>query len=463
MTTTVRRPPILSHSPDSHAGVARALLVLAIPVLAEHLLHMLVGLNDTYLANHLDAHSADAAAAVGTISSFNWFLGLLVAAVGTGSTAIIARATGAKHRRLANNVTGQSVSASLVIGIALAILLFLFAHPASIMTGLSPTAAGYAYSYLRLLSPSVPFMMLMLIANACLRGAGDTLTPALVMICVDVVNVIFSWGLTYGYFGLPHMGFNGIAAGTVIAYVVGGLIQLVVLLSGVGRVRLFRHRLAPHWHTLRRLLKIGLPSGLENLLGWGAQFAVLIIINTLDPTSRMPAAHRNAVVIESASYLVGFAFATAAATMVGQSLGAKDPRRATRSAYAAYAFAGSFMTLMGLVFILLGQYPARWMSPDPVIQDLTARCLFITGFCQAGFAASLVFSGSLRGAGDTLAAMLLNLSSVIFIRLGGTLVVGYYLHKPLSVIWIILSADLFTRGALVYGRFLQGKWRHTEV
>ncbi|HZZ43345.1 MAG TPA: MATE family efflux transporter, partial [Tepidisphaeraceae bacterium] len=449
--------------PDSHAGVARSLLALSLPVLAEHLLHMLVGINDTYLANHLPSHSADAAAAVGTISSFIWFLGLLCAAVGTGSTAIIARATGAKHRRLSNNVTGQSVSSAVVIGIALALLLFFLAKPASILTGLSPTAVGFAYSYLRLLAPSVPFMMLMLIANACLRGAGDTLTPAIVMIIVDIVNVIFSWGLTYGYWHLPNLGFNGIAAGTTIAYIAGGVIQLAVLLSGAGRAKLFPHRLTPHWHTLKRLLRIGLPSGLENLLGWGAQFIVLIIINTLDPTSRMPAAHRNAVVIESASYLVGFAFATAAATMVGQSLGMKDPRRAARSAYAAYAFAGSFMTLMGLFFIFFGKYPSQWMSPDPYIQHLTTKCLFITGFCQSGFAASLIFSGSLRGAGDTLAAMLLNLSSILSIRLLGALIVGYYLRLSLPAIWIVLSAELFTRGLLIYGRFVQGKWRHTEV
>jgi putative MATE family efflux protein len=461
MTATTNR--LASSHADSHFGVARSLLVLALPVLAEHLLHMLVGMSDTYLANHLPADQADAAAAVGTVSSFTWFLGLLVGAIGTGSTAIIARATGARHRRLANSVTGQSVSTAVAVGVALALLLFFFAYPATLMTGLSAPARVFAYDFLRTLSWSVPFMMLMLVANACLRGAGDTLTPALVMIAVDVLNVFFSFGLTYGKWGLPNWGFDGIAAGTAIAYVCGGLIQLTVLLTGVGRVRLYRHRLAPHWTTLKRLLRIGLPSGLENLIGWSAQFGVLIVINTLDPTSRMPAAHRNAVVIESASYLVGFAFATAAATMVGQSLGMKDPRRATRSAYAAYAFGGSFMTLMGVVFILFGSYPARWMSPDPEVQRLTTDCLFITGFCQAGFAASLVFSGSLRGAGDTLAAMLLNLSSILLIRLCGGLIVGKYLGLGLSAIWVVLSAELFTRGVLVYARFLQGKWKHSVV
>ncbi len=87
--------------------------MLAVPVWVEQSLHMLVGLNDTYLANHLPAHAADAGAAVGTITYFLWFIGLLVGSVGTGSTAIISRARGSRHRRLANRVVGQSVTAAV--------------------------------------------------------------------------------------------------------------------------------------------------------------------------------------------------------------------------------------------------------------------------------------------------------------------------------------------------------------
>ena len=103
---------------QSTASLLRQLGWLALPVLAEHLLHMFVGLNDTYLANHLSTDAAAATAAVGTISYIIWFVGLIVGAVGTGSTAIIARATGARHRSLANSVCGQSMSASIILGVA---------------------------------------------------------------------------------------------------------------------------------------------------------------------------------------------------------------------------------------------------------------------------------------------------------------------------------------------------------
>jgi putative MATE family efflux protein len=445
-------------------ALLRQLLWLALPVLAEHVLHMVVGLTDTYLANHLPGDAAAATAAVGTVSYVLWFTGLMVGAIGTGSTAIIARAVGAKHRRLANSVCGQSVTAAAAFGAALGLLVYLAAEPIVRLTGLSPAGQGFALTYLRMLAISMPFSTVMFVANACLRGAGDTISPAAAMIVVDVVNVALSFGLTYGWWGLPEMGFRGIAAGTAVAYVVGGLIQFAVLVVGRGGVRLHLHRLRPHWHTLRRVLRIGIPSGAEGLLSWLAQFGVVIVINRLDPTSAWAAAHMNAIRIESVSYMAGFAVATAAATLVGQSLGRKDPRRAARAAYLSYAVGGGFMTFCGLLFILFAHVPAQWISADAHIAELTATCLFLAGWVQCGFAAAAIFSGALRGAGDTVAVMLINLASVILVRFAGVLVVALWFRAGgLAGIWMVLCAELVVRGALVYGRFLHGGWKHVEV
>ena len=103
-----------------------------------------------------------------------------------------------------------------------------------------------------MLTPSVPFLVAMFVANACLRGAGDTLTPAISMIVVDIVNIVFTWGFTRGLFGLPNLGFDGIAIGTVIAYIAGGVLQIVVLLVGRGGIKLHIHRLRPHLLPLCR-------------------------------------------------------------------------------------------------------------------------------------------------------------------------------------------------------------------
>jgi putative MATE family efflux protein len=446
-------------------GLLRVVLALALPALAEQIFNFLVGLNDTWLANNLPKDIAPSAtAAVGTISYLLWFIGLIVSAVGTGSTALISRAKGARHRRIANSVCGQSVSAALLLGIVLGAVLYVWAEFWVGLTGLSPDARVFALSYLRMLAFSVPFLTVMFVANACLRGAGDTLTPAISMIAVNLINMAFSFGLTYGWWGLPRMGFNGIAAGTVIAYVIGGLLQFAVLISGRGGLRLHWHRLRPHWHTLKRIFRIGVPAGVEGLLIWIAQFAIVIVINKMDTTNVTAAAHLNAVKIEAFSYLPGWAFATAAATLVGQSLGMKDPRRAKRGAYLSYALGGGIMTLCGVAFILFGRHFATWMLPNqPAVAALTAQCLFVTGFIQSGFAASMIFSGALRGAGDTVAVMTINLLSTIVLRLAGVLIVVFIFKQGLIAVWVVLAGELFIRGLLGWLRFERGRWRHLDV
>jgi putative MATE family efflux protein len=459
-------PPTLD---DARAGrspnreLLGQLLRLTGPLVAEQALHLAVGLTDVYVAGHLPRQTAAAQAAVGSIAYILWLLTLVAGTLGIGSTALISRAVGARHRRLANSVCGQTVTAALIAGAALGAVCLVAAGPIADLTGLAGDAHVFARSYMRILSVALPLSTLMLAANACLRGAGDTLTPAISMIVVDSLNVLLTVGLSRGRFGMPDMGFDGIAVGTAAAYLAGGLLQFGVLLSGRGKLRLHLHRLRPHWHTMRRILRIGLPAGLENLLGWGANFVILKIINEVDRTNVMGSAHICTIRIEAMSFLCGYAVATATATMVGQSLGARDPARATRAAYLAFAVGGGVMALWGLMFVLFPGFFAGWLATDPQVAALSARCLFITGFAQVGFAAYLVFSFALRGAGDTVAAMAISLASILGLRLSGAVIAGWWLHQGLAAIWIVLAAELVVRGSLVYGRFLHGGWRTAKV
>src|SRR5688572_5496209 len=192
---TAQPLPLEYSAKEERGRLLRQLVWLSVPVLAENALHMLVGFTDTWLANHLpDTPNLrpDAASAVGTISYLIWFIGLVVGAIATGSTALIARAVGAKHRSLANAVCGQSVILSILLGLLLGAFLYFGADQLVIATRLQGEAAQhFAASYARMLSFCLPFNTLMLVANACLRGAGDTLSPAISMIVVDVVNMFF--------------------------------------------------------------------------------------------------------------------------------------------------------------------------------------------------------------------------------------------------------------------------------
>ena len=462
LTGAGQKPAPLSYAPSARP-LLPALLFLALPVVAENMLHMMVGLTDVYLASHLPTNAAPATAAVGSIGYVLWLIGLIAGAIGTGSTDIIARAKGARHQSLANSVCGQSVTASVFTGAILAAVFILGAVPAAALTGLEGDAHAYALFYIRILSLSLPFSILMYAASACLRGAGDSATPAVAMIIVDIVNMAFSTALARGWWGFPVLGFRGIAIGTVIAYIVGGVLLFVILLSGRGALRLHLHRLRPHWLTLKRITRIGLPSGAETLLTWTAQFLVIIVINSADPTNVMSAAHIIAVRVEALSYMIGFACATAAATLVGQSLGMNDIPRARRSAYLAYAVGGAAMATCGVLFILFGRVFTGVMTNVPAVANLAATCLFITAFTQPGFAAAIIFAGALRGAGDTLWAMLLNLTTILLVRLAGVLIVGWWLKMGLPAIWIVLAAELSIRGLCVFLRFLHGGWKHVRV
>jgi putative MATE family efflux protein len=372
---------------------------------------------------------------------------------------------GARHRGLASSVTGQSVSLSLLAGTILGVVLFVFGPYIVRIRALDGVAQVLALKYLQLLAISLPFSTLMFVGASCLRGGGDTLTPAMAMVVVDVVNIVTSFALCRGWFGLPEMGFVGIAIGTIIAYIAGGVIIFLALLRGRegGAVKLYLHRMRLHWHTMKRLLRVGLPSGTEGLISWAANFGVVIIINQADRTNAMAAAHINAIRIESLSFMTGFAVATAVATMVGQSLGAKQPERASRAAWLGYAVGGGAMTAMGVLFMLFSHPFARFLSDDPTIERLTAQCLQITGAIQGLFAMAAIFGGALRGAGDTLAMMLLWLASVVLVRFTGVMIVGLWLDMGLAAIWIVLAAELCTRGLLVLGRFLHGGWKRIEV
>ena len=455
-------PPITPAPAPPREQLFRALVILAIPVLAENVLNILVGLNDAYLANHLPEDiRVDATAAVGTVAYLLWFVGLFSAAVGTGATAIIARAIGARHRTRAHAACGQAMLLAAALGVSLGAL-FYFAAPAiTSVAGLEERAALIALEYLRIFAPFAPAMLLLFVANSCLRGAGDTRTPAAAMILVNLVNIALTWSLSYGLFGLPEMGFRGIALGTGIAYAFGAAMQVTILFTGYAGLRLRAHRLRFHGREMLRVLRIGLPAGGEQVLMWSVNFYLVHVVNKLDVVSS--AAHFNAIRLESLSFTTGFAVGIATSTMVGQSLGMGDVARAKRVARYGFFLGAGAMGVIGVLFILAATLFASFISEDPAVRELTARCLFFAGFIQVGFGAYIIYASALRGAGDTRGAMYVNIFSVVGVRLLGVYIVGQYFQLGLAAIWLVLCGELALRGVLMYARFAQGKWQTIEV
>ena len=368
----------------------------------------------------------------------------------------------------------------MLAGSALAVLLGAVVYPLldQIVTlmQLKGYAHGQAVRYLQIVLPTLPFIMLIEVGFACLRGAGDMVSGLITMAIVNTVNVVVSVGLLLGIGPLPELGWEGLAYGTAAAQVVGGSIVLLLLLAGRYRLKLRLSKLRPDGTMLRRLLRIGIPGGFDSVSVVGCQLWFLGVINSLGTLHS--AAHGIGVRIEALAFMPGFAFQMAAATMAGQYLGAKDEHRAARSLMYACITGGGLMVSIGVVMFVgavpLSEFFQGGQSTD--VSELAARLVRIAACAMPALALTMILSGGLRGAGDTRWPLVFTFIGMLGFRLP---LAYYWALEPFSIAWLGITipclgwgvvgawyamvVDVSVRCLLVLWRYWHGGWRKIEV
>jgi putative MATE family efflux protein len=446
-------------------SIRRQLLTLAIWPLLENLLGFAVSATDQILAGRLAGemtrvHALDALAVGGY---FAWFLMIAQSAVSTGGLALIARATGAGDAALARRALGQAV----LLGVALGGLVTIAARAAIPWFvrafSLEGETAAMAAEYLGIVSLSAPLTGFLFAANAGLRGSGDTRTPFKVMTLVNLTNIFTSWLFTFGPAPWGGHGVGGLAAGTLLGWAVGAVTLAVVLWRRNEGLALDRGGLRPHRETSARILRVGLPSAVEILGMWSMNVVLLRLVATL-PQQGALGAHMLTIRAESLSFLPGFAFGAAAATLAGQYLGLGDPARAKAATREAWKAGAALMTLIGLLFILFPRPIIGVFVPDSALHmNLAAPLLMMCGFCQPLLATTLILKTTFRGTGDTRAVMRYSYASMFVFRilLAWTLVRGFGLG--LFWIWVCMFADVFVQAIVFWRRFHGEKWLKARV
>lgn len=478
----------------------QAIWVLSWPVLVESFLNAFVGLVDTTLAASLSEAATDA---VGAASYFLWFISLVGMALGVGVTALVARSMGKGRVASASAAVGQSTLLSLVAGCSVGLLIFFAAPWIATILQLDGEAREGAITYLQILAFGVPAQTFLLCGVAACRGAGDAVRPLLIMAVINLANVVSSFLLSGANLGITEagpdgevitrviipgfpvfeLGLGGIAWGTVIAWNLGALLMAVVLVKGMHGVRLMMRRIKPHRATMVRLIRISIPSGVETFGMWFGNFLIIMIVGSFAAQGLL-GSHIVAIRIEAFSFLPGFAMSMAASTLAGQYLGAGSPRLARMAIFRCTAISASIMFCFGLLFIFFGEQITGIFSQQPTHLELVPKLLLICGITQVPFAISICIRGSLRGAGDTRAVMILTWVSTYAIRLplayfcsGVDLVIfGRTFDNPFPVLeilfglepgliglWIALCAEHITRALMFLWRFLQGGWVHVRV
>ena len=438
---------------------------LAIWPFFEQVLNFLIGAVDTILAGHMHPAAVSATEAIAVGAYVGWGVSLVQVSVGIGASAIVARAIGGRHRRAANAALGQSLIMAVAVGVLIGGTMYGAARWVASIMGTTGLALDFSTQYLRILCLAAPASGVLFVGSACLRAAGDTRSPFIVLAIVNVVNAVLSAILVYGPAPIGGHRVAGIALGTAVAWAAGACLILWVLIAGNAGIRLRLIRLRPHGLMMVRIVRVGLPNLFESASFWTGNFLVVTFVGLIGSKLQPGAlaAHVIAVRVEAISYLPGVALATAASTLTGQYLGLGDPHRARRAAMRCAGVAMAVMASMGLVFWLAPEALVRVVTSEASLLEMAPHLLRICAPVQVFFAMSIVLSNAMRGAGATRSTMLVSSFSVWMVRVPAAYTLGVVMGYGLNGLWLALCAELVLRGTLFAIQFWRGRWAKAQV
>ena len=456
------------------APLRTTMLRLAWPVFVEQLLNFLVSFTDTFLAGFI---SKEATTAVGLAAYVSWLASNIFSLVSTGTVAVVARHWGAGEFESAGRAANRAVAIATLVGIAVYVLIWFAAPSYAALMRLEGATAEMVVRFLRIDGAGYLFSCLTVAGAAALRGTGQMRVPMMILGFVSVLNVVITtllsgvgpaeWLSISARLGITGFGLDGIAYGTFAARLIGGLLTLGVLGSGRFGLKLIPREVTLRGDVARRILRIGSPAGLDGLLRWSGQLAFLMIVarlsdNEAERTAIM-AAHLIGMQVEAISYLPACAWGMAAATLVGQSLGAKQPERARAGGNEAVKQCAGLALLLTGVFFFAAQPIYELMHMDAQVHAVGVTPFRFNALFQIPLVTAIVYTFALQGAGETRQPMWVSLLGVFGVRLTLAYLCGIVLHGGLLGAWIGMCCDNTVRAILVTWLFRRGRWMRKAV
>lgn len=438
--------------------IGRAILLLSIPMVLEMSMESLFGIVDVYFVAKL---GPDAIATVGLTESMLTIVFGVAMGLSMATTAMVARRIGEKDPAGASVAAAQAVIIGIVVSIPIGIIGFIYAADLLRLMGATEgvieTGTGYCMA---IIGTNVIIMLLFLI-NAIFRGAGDAAIAMRVLWVSNGINIILDPCLIFGLGPFPEMGVTGAGVATAIGRGVGVVFQLWILFGGRGRVKISLRQLWPDFAVMWRLLKISLGGMLQFLIATASWLALVRIIAVFG--SAALAGYTVALRIIIVTILPSWGIGNAAATLVGQNLGASKPDRAERSVWVTGFVNMAFLALVTVIFITLAEPLIRIFTQEEEVVPFGVACLTIISYGYVFFAFGMVVVQAFNGAGDTFTPTLINLLCYWMIQIP----LAYWLAIKTDlaahgVFWAITIAEslLAVVGIIVFRR---GRWKEKQI
>jgi len=440
------------------APVGRAVIMLAVPMVVEMAMESIFAVADVYWVAHL---GADAVATVGLTESMLTLIYTAAMGLSIGATALVARRTGEHDPEGASRAAGQSIL--LGVGVSAAIALLAAPKAAGLLglMGASPEVVRDGRGFTTIMLGGNATVLLLFLLNAVFRGAGDAAIAMRVLIFGNALNIILGPCFIFGLGPFPELGVAGAAVATNIGRGSAVLVQIVTLASGRGRVRVARRHLRFDLPTMSGVLRLSGLGTVQILIGTASYIGLVRILSVFG--SGALAGYTIGIRIILFALLPAFGISNAAATMVGQNLGAGSPERAEEAVWTAARYNMVFLGAIGLLFLIGAPVITGRFSEDPLVQPFAIACLRTVSLGFVFYAAGMVLTQSFNGAGDTWTPTVINL----FVFWAWEIPLAWWLstHFELGArgVFIAMTIAYSTLAVVSAILFRRGTWKTRRV
>lgn len=433
-----------------HKSTVWDVLRIALPAVGEMILYMMIGVFDTMMVGQYGGNLA--VSSVGLSSEIIYtFSNILVSnGISIGVASLVARKIGAGKKELAEEYATLGFLSAAIISIIVWAVLFSTSSIIFRLIGAEEKIVSLASPYMKIASIGIAFNMLMNSLNAGLRGYGNTKTPLIASVIINVVNIFLDYALIFGKFGMPSLGVRGAAIATSIAQVLG-FIFIAIYMYKYSKIKVkLKYIKDIDYSMVKSLMKLSIPSSFQE----GA-FSISRLLSNFFIVSLGSvafAANQITTSIESISFMPGWGFAVAATTLVGHKIGEKNYKKAKEYAYCSILLATLVMLICSVLFLAI---PRTLFSlyigagEEKVIRE-GVLCLMVASIEQPFMAISMVAGGILKGSGDTKTPFKVSVISSWIVRLPLMFIVIYVLKLSVVYVWVITTIQWIIDGSIIF-------------
>ena len=454
----VRQSIVGGEQEFTRGPIGRAVVLLAIPMMLEMSMESVFAVVDIFFVARL---GAEAVAAVGITEAVITPLYAIAIGLSTGATALVARRIGEGRAEDASVVAGQVMWVGVVVAIIIGTAGIVLGDDILRWMGAAPGVVENGSRYTQILLGGSITILFLFLLNAIFRGAGDATLAMRALWIANGINIVLDPCLIYGLGPFPELGVTGAAVATNIGRGIGVLYQLRCLMRGRSRITVSRRHLTLHRAVLLRLLRVSLGGVLQFLIATSSWIVLMRIVAPYG--SAAIAGYTIGIRVLELTFLPAWGLASAAATLVGQNLGAGEPGRAERSVWCAARYNVIFLLSVALAFVAFAEPITGLFTADPTISGFGADCLRIIAYGYGFYAVGMVVTQAFNGAGDTETPTWINLVCFWILQIPLAFVLAETVGLGPRGVFISIAVAESLIAVIAVLMFRRGRWKQRQV